>query len=104
MGDAQFSEWITTLDALKKLDFDIDLPGHGMPFRGKELITAFQGYLRDLMKQVADLRKQGVTAEAAAQRVDLTAYRNSFPQIQGRGAELRGVKRLYAWMDETAKK
>ena len=104
MGDAQFAEWVTTLDALKRLDFDTDLPGHGMPFKGKELITAFQGYLRELMKQGADLRKQGVTAEDAAQRVDLTAYRISFPQIQGRGAELRGVKRLYAWMDEQAKK
>lgn len=100
MGDAQFAEWLTTLDALKRLDFETDLPGHGMPFRGKELITAFQGYLRDLMKQGADLRKQGVTAETAAQRVDLTAYRSSFPQIQGRGAELRGVRRLYTWMDE----
>jgi cyclase len=104
MGDAQFAEWLTTLDALKRLDFDTDLPGHGMPFRGKELITAFQGYLRDLMKQGADLRKQGVTAEDAAQRVDLTTYRSSFPQIQGRGAELRGVRRLYTWMDEQAKK
>ena len=104
MGDAQFGEWVTTLDALKKLDFDTDLPGHGMPFRGKELTTAFQGYLRDLMKQGADLKKQGVTAEAAAQRVDLTAYRSSFPQIQGRGAELRGVQRLYAWMDEQSKR
>src|SRR5262245_20844419 len=104
MGDAQFAEWLTTLDALKRLDFDADLPGHGMPFRGKELITAFQRYLRDLMKQGADLRKQGVIAEAAAQRVDLTAYKSSFPQIQGPGAELRGVKRLYAWMDEQAKK
>jgi cyclase len=104
MGDAQFAEWLTTLDALKRLDFATDLPGHGMPFRGKELITAFQGYLRDLMKQGADLRKQGVSADAAAQRVDLTAYRSSFPQIQGRGAELRGVRRLYAWMDEQSKK
>jgi cyclase len=104
MGDAQFAEWLTTLDGLKRLDFDTDLPGHGMPFRGKELITAFQGYLRDLMKQGADLRKQGVTAEAAAQRVDLTAYRSSFPQIQGPGAELRGVRRLYVWMDEQSKK
>jgi cyclase len=104
MGDAQFAEWLTTLDALKKLEFDTDLPGHGMPFKGKELITAFQGYLRDLMKQGADLRKQGVTADAAAQRVDLTAYRSSFPQIQGRGAELRGVQRLYTWMDEQGKK
>jgi glyoxylase-like metal-dependent hydrolase (beta-lactamase superfamily II) len=104
MGDAQFAEWVTTLDALKRLDFDTDLPGHGMPFRGKELITAFQGYLRDLMKQGAELRRQGIAADAAAQRMDLTAYKSAFPQIQGRGAELRGVKRLYAWMDEQAKK
>jgi cyclase len=104
MGDAQFAEWLTTLDALKRLDFDTDLPGHGMPFRGKELITAFQGYLRDLMKQGTDLRKQGVPAETAAQRIDLTAHKRSFPQIQGRGAELRGVRRLYAWMDEQSKK
>ena len=104
MGDAQFDEWVTTLDALKKLDFDTDLPGHGMPFKGKALITAFQGYLRDLTKQAGDLRKQGVPADVAAQRVDLTAYKNSFPQIQGRGADLRGMQRMYAWMDETAKK
>src|SRR5436190_4828518 len=104
MGDAQFDEWITTLDALKKLDFETDLPGHGMPVRRNALITAFQGYLRDLMKQGSDLRRQGMNAETAAQRVDLTAYQRSFPQIQGRGAELRGVRRLYAWMDEQVKK
>src|SRR5215813_9530030 len=104
MGDAQFDEWVSTLEALKKLDFETDLPGHGAPFKDKGKITAFQGYLRDLVKQGAELRKQGVTAEAAAQRVDLTAYKSSFPQIQGPGAELRGVKRLYAWMDEQANK
>src|SRR5438552_12649283 len=98
MGDAQFDEWVTTIDALKKLDFDTDLPGHGAPFKDKGLITAFQGYLRDLMKQGADLRKQGVPAEIAAQRVDLTAYKSSFPQIQGPGADIRGMRRLYEWM------
>jgi cyclase len=103
MGDAQFDEWIATLDALKKLEFETDLPGHGAPFKDKGLITAFQGYLRDLMKQGADLRKQGVPAETAAQRVDLTLYKTSFPQIQGPGADLRGVRRLYAWMDEHRK-
>ena len=103
MGDAQFDEWITTLDALKKLDFETDLPGHGAPFRNKGLITAFQGYLRDLMRQGSDLRKQGVAAEIAAQRVDLTAYKTSFPQIQGSGADIRGMRRLYEWMDEKKK-
>src|SRR5204862_8012493 len=103
MGDAQFDEWITTLDALKKLDFETDLPGHGAPLRDKGLITAFQGYLRDLMKQVGDFRKQGVTAETAAQKADLTAYNTSFPQIQGTGADIRGVRRLYEWMDEVVR-
>jgi glyoxylase-like metal-dependent hydrolase (beta-lactamase superfamily II) len=104
MGDAQFDEWVATLGALKNIDFDTDLPGHGAPFRGKGLITAFQGYLSDLMKQGAVLRKQGLTADAAAQAVDLTAYKASFPQIQGPGADIRGVRRLFEWMDEKARK
>jgi cyclase len=101
MGDAQFDEWITTLEALKNLDFETDLPGHGAPFKNKGLITAFQGYLRDLVKQGAELRKQGVRAEEAAQKLDLTTYRNAFPQIQGPGADIRGVRRLYEWLGET---
>jgi len=104
MGDAQFDEWVTTLEALKKLDFETDLPGHGAPFRGKVLITAFQGYLTDLMQQGAALRQQGVLADAMASRVDLTAYKASFPQIQGPGVDIRGARRLYEWMDEKAKK
>ena len=102
MGDGVFDEWITTLDALKKLDFDTVLPGHGVPFHDKGLITAYQGYLKDLMTQVAGLRQQGLTADEAAQKVDLTSHRTDFPQIQGPGADLRGVRRMYQWMDERA--
>ncbi len=104
MGDAMFDEWIATLDALKKLDFDLVLPGHGVPFKEKSKITAFQGYLKDLMSQVADLRKQGVSADDAARRVDLTSHRTDFPDIQRSGADLRGVRRMYEWMDERDKK
>ncbi len=104
MGDAQFEEWVATLDAVKKMDWEIDLPGHGAPFKDKGLITAFQGYLTDLMKQGAELRKQGRTAEQTAQQVDLTKYKSAFPQIQGPGADIRGVRRLYEWLDQHAKK
>jgi cyclase len=104
MGDAMFDEWITTLDALKELDFDTDLPGHGIPFHGKALITAYQGYLKDLMAQVAKLRKDGLTADQAAQKVDLTSHNKDFPQITGPGAEVRGIRRMYEWMDEHSKK
>ena len=103
MGDAFFDEWIVTLDALKKLDFDTVLPGHGVPFHGKALITAYQSYLKDLMTQVANFRKQGLSAEQTAQKVDLTSHKGDFPQIQGPGAELRGIRRMYEWMDEHAK-
>jgi cyclase len=104
MGDGIFDEWVTTLDALKKLDFDMVLPGHGVPFHEKALITAYQSYLRDLMAQVAKLRAQGVTADQAAQKVDLTSHKADFPQITGPGADLRGVRRMYQWMDERGKK
>jgi cyclase len=102
MGDAFFDEWVTTLEALKKLDFALVLPGHGVPFGDKSLITAFQSYLTDVTKKVADLRGQGATAEQAALRVDLTSHQKEFPQIAGPGADLRGVRRIYAWMDERA--
>jgi cyclase len=100
MGDAFFDEWVTTLGELKKLNFDTVLPGHGAPFHDKGLITAFQSYLTDVTSQVAALRKQGVSAEDAAKRVDLTSHQKDFPQITGPGADLRGVRRIYAWMDE----
>jgi glyoxylase-like metal-dependent hydrolase (beta-lactamase superfamily II) len=104
MGDAFFDEWVTTLDALKKLDFDVDLPGHGIPFTNKSLITAYQSYLRDLTAQAAKLRAQGVSADDASRRIDLTAHAKDFPAIQGPGVDIRGVRRVYAWMDETGKK
>ena len=103
MGDAMFDEWITTLDALKELDFGTVLPGHGVPFHEKSLITAYQGYLKDLTTKVAELRKQGLSAEETARKVDLTSHKADFPQIQGPGAEIRGVRRMYEWMDERAK-
>jgi cyclase len=104
MGDAYFDEWVATLDKLKNLDFVVDLPGHGVPFSDKNMITEFQAYLTDLTAQAAKLKADGVPAEEAAQRVDLTAHARYFPQIQGPGADLRGVKRVYAWLEEGERK
>ena len=100
MGDAYFDDWITTLEALKKLDFDLMLPGHDIPFRDRNLITAFQAYLNDLVAKGAELRRQGVSADDAAQRIDLTAHAKAFPQITGPGAEVRGMRHLYEWLAE----
>jgi len=104
MGDAFFDEWVATLEALKKLEFSLVLPGHGRPFSDKGLITAFQSYLTDVTTQVAGLRKQGASPEEAAQRVDLRSHQKDFPQIQSTGAELRGVRRIYERMDQQGNK
>jgi hypothetical protein len=93
---------VATLESLKKLDWQTDLPGHGVPFHEKGLVTAFQSYLTDITRQVTELKKQGMSADDAAQRVDLTSHQKDFPSIQRPGADLRGVRRLYAWIDERA--
>jgi len=103
MGNALFDEWLKTLDALKEMDFTTDLPGHGVPFHDKALITAYQSYLKDFMAKVTELRKQGLTPEETAQKIDMTNHAGDFPQIKGPGAELRGVRRMYEWMDERAR-
>jgi len=104
MGDAVFDEWVTTLERLKQMDFKLVLPGHGVPFSDKNIITQFQNYLKDLVVKVGQLRKQGVSADDAAKRVDMTAYAKAFPDIQGPGAEFRGVRHLYDWLAEKEKK
>ncbi len=104
MGSAFFDEWLKTLDALKGLDWAVDLPGHGAPFTDKGLVTAFQSYLKDVLAQTAKLRAQGVSPEDAAKRVDLRAHAKDFPDIEDVGAEPRGIRRIYAWMDEQKKK
>jgi glyoxylase-like metal-dependent hydrolase (beta-lactamase superfamily II) len=100
MGDAYFDEWIATLDKLKGLDWEVDLPGHGIPFTNKSLVTDFQSVLKEIMTQAAALKAQGVSADDAAKRIDLTAYAKDFPNIRGVGMEVRGARRVYAWMDE----
>ena len=67
-------------------------------------MTAFQGYLSDLAMQGRAFKQQGRSAEETARQVDLTRYKETFPQIQGPGAHIRGVRRLYVWLDEKAKK
>jgi glyoxylase-like metal-dependent hydrolase (beta-lactamase superfamily II) len=99
MGDSYPEDWIQTLDRLKAIDFDTVMPGHGVVFTGKARIEAFQRYLRDVITQTAALRKNGLSAEAAAQKIDMTAYSKEFPQIRAVGIDPAGVRRLYALAD-----
>lgn len=100
MGDSYPQDWIATLDRLKALDFDTVMPGHGVVFKGKTKITAFQQYLRDVIAQVDGFRKQGLSAEDAAARVDVTKHSTEFPQIRAVGIDVATVRRLYRLANE----
>src|SRR5438132_3037085 len=100
MSDGFVNEWPVTLDELKKLDFDTVLPGHGEAFTDKAKIDYFQAYLRDVWTEVSRVKGQGVSAEEAAKRVDLTKHKEHFPTIQGPGVPLIGVTRIYELLDQ----
>jgi glyoxylase-like metal-dependent hydrolase (beta-lactamase superfamily II) len=104
MSDAFVNEWSTTLDQLKKLDFVTVLPGHGDAFTDKAKIDYFQAYLRDVWDQVSRLKQQGVSAEDAAKRADLTKHKLHFPTIQGPGVPLIAATRIYELLDTAGRR
>ena len=75
------------------------MPGHGEAFTDRAKIDYFQAYLRDVWTEVGQLKKQGVSAEEAAKRADLTRHKGQIPAIQGPGVPLIGVQRIYELMD-----
>jgi cyclase len=99
MGDAYVDEWPATLDKLMTLDFDTVMPGHGIVFKGKAHIEAFQRYLREALKQARELKSAGVPADAAAPRIDMRAFAGDFPQIRAAGIDPAAVRRIYALAD-----
>jgi cyclase len=99
MSDAFVNEWATTLDELKKLDFVTILPGHGEAFTERAKIEYFQAYLRDVWTEVSRLKQQGVSAEEAARRADLTKHRDHFPSITAPGVPAIAATRIYSLLD-----
>lgn len=103
MGDGYLNEWADSLDALKQLDFDVVLPGHGEAFEDRSKIDHFQAYLRDLWTKIVASHEAGVGAEEAAAKIDMTNHSANFPTIQGPGVNPHAVERAYALLEGTEK-
>jgi glyoxylase-like metal-dependent hydrolase (beta-lactamase superfamily II) len=100
LSDSFPEEWAASLDALKKLDFDIVLPGHGEAYTDKTKIDYYQAYLRDAWAQASRLKQQGVSAEDAVTRIDMSAHKDHYPPNANLGVPLIGVQRMYALLDQ----
>ena len=100
MGDGYLMDWAATLDNLKALDFDVILPGHGQPLRGKSHVDTLQAYIVDLLGKITDAYEAGTPAEGAALSIDMLAHAKNFPGIVGIGVDLSAVERAYELFDQ----
>jgi glyoxylase-like metal-dependent hydrolase (beta-lactamase superfamily II) len=99
MGDGFVNEWPDTMEKVLQLDFDTIIPGHGDPFKDRDRLRKYQSYLRDLWKQAGDLKKQGLSSDDAAKKIDLTSHKADFQNIQGPGVDPRAMLRIYDVID-----
>ena len=99
MGDGFVDEWPATLEALKQLDFDVLLPGHGATLRDKAFIGHIQGYLKDIWKRASEAKAKGLSAEEASQKIDMTDHAGNIQSITGPGVDPRAVRRIYQLLD-----
>jgi cyclase len=69
MGDSYPYDWIQTLDAAEKLDFDRVIGGHGDVMEDKQQFELWKEYFGDLLRQTAQAYAQGATRDEAEKRV-----------------------------------
>ena len=69
MGDSYPYDWIQTLDAAEKLDFDQVLGGHGDVMQGKQKFEFWKQYFRDLLDETAQSYSAGASLEDAQKQV-----------------------------------
>lgn len=98
MGDAYVDEWPLTLEKVKQLQFKHAIGGHGAVLLGTTKMTAYQAYLRDYAKQAVALKKQGVAAEDAPKKMDLSAHADMYPGARN-PPTAPGVIRYYELLD-----
>jgi cyclase len=69
MGDSYPYDWIKTLEAAEKLDFDYALGGHGDVLRGKGQFQTWEQYFRDLLSETASAYSEGASMADTVKRV-----------------------------------
>src|SRR6266403_2557798 len=81
MGDSYPYDWIQTLDAAEKLDFNLVLGGHGDVMHGKLRFEIWKQYFQDLMDQTAAAYAQGDSLEQVQKSVSASLTKKYAPQF-----------------------
>jgi len=99
-GDGFPLDWVSTLEELKGLDFDVVIPGHGQPFTDRGRIDALQHFMRDVWDRVSATHAEGMTAQEAASTVDMSDHAENYPAIAGPGVPITTVERIYQLLEQ----
>ena len=98
MPDSHPYDWIRTLTAVEKLDFDRIISGHGDVLEGKRQVTLWRNYLQDLMDQVEEQYSQGATVDQIRQNIDLSKHFALIDRLEaGVGAHVEKAYREISW-------
>lgn len=103
-GDAFPNEHPATLDALKALNLELLLPGHGDHIEGNANINTaianMQGYLREEWRQASEAKQRGLSADDALKAMDLSRFRDAYGN--GVTPSLAAIRRIYDIIDGKA--
>ena len=103
MGDSYPPEWVATLDALDKLDFDHIIGGHG-GVKPKAHLRFFRDYLADLIAEVRRARDRGESLEQATKSVAAALAPKYETGMDGRFAGSVGANIEKVYKDLEAKR
>jgi cyclase len=103
MGDSYPPEWVATLDALDKLDFDHIIGGHGT-VKPKSHLRFFRNYLADLIAEVRRARERGETLAQAGASVAAALKPKYEAGMDGRFAGSVGANIEKVYKDLEAKR
>jgi glyoxylase-like metal-dependent hydrolase (beta-lactamase superfamily II) len=78
VGHGYLREWLTALDAVRALDEDITIPGHGPVFTGTAQLELVRDFIDALVTQTAKALESGSDLAATLEVVDLSTFRTRF--------------------------
>jgi glyoxylase-like metal-dependent hydrolase (beta-lactamase superfamily II) len=101
MRDAYPSEWVGVLEAMRRLDWDKAIPGHGGVQQGKARLDNLLAYMKDMVAGVKGAIAKGATLEDAKKSINLGKHAANFPNFaQGNAA---AIDRTWAELTGTIK-
>lgn len=100
IADVSPYEWIQTLEAVKQLDFETIIPGHGDVMRGKDGLRLWCDYFRELTTQTEAAYAEGLSLEDAVKQVSarlVEKFKDRFPPEFPQGVPLN-VRTTYRFV------